>query len=345
MAGIISYGSYIPKYRIKTADIAHFWNKNLGEALGVAEKSTPALDEDAVTMGIEAAYRAFRNGKIDLAKIKAISMGSESHPYAVKPSSTIIGEILGIPHHHYIAVDTQFACKAATAALRLLSMMEELKKDKVGLVIGSDAAQAKPGDALEYTAAAAAVALMLGNTKVIAEILDSTSYSSDTPDFWRRDGQPYPSHAGRFTGEPAYFQHVLSASSHLLEKTKMKPKDFTSAIFHMPNAKFPTDAAKRLGFTPEQIETGLIVKKIGNPYSASALTGLCAVLDVAKPGDKIFMCSYGSGSGADAFVFEVTPEILKHQKNNRHTVNEQVENKEYASYEEVVRISSQKGGH
>lgn len=223
MAGIISYGSYIPKYRIKTADIAHFWNRNLGEALGVAEKSTPALDEDAVTMGIEAAYRAFRNGKIDLAKIKAISMGSESHPYAVKPSSTIIGEILGIPHHHYIAVDTQFACKAATAALRLLSMMDELKKDKVGLVIGSDAAQAKPGDALEYTAAAAAVALMLGNTKVIAEILDSTSYSSDTPDFWRRDGQPYPSHAGRFTGEPAYFQHVLSASTHLLEKTKMKP--------------------------------------------------------------------------------------------------------------------------
>lgn len=345
MAGIISYGTYIPKYRLKTADIAQFWNKQVGEALGVAEKSTPALDEDAVTMGMTAAMRAVKAGQINLDKIKAISVGSESHPYAVKPTSTIVGELLGIPHNNYIAVDTQFACKAATAAMRLLSMMDELKKDKIGLVIGSDAAQAKPGDALEYTAAAAAVALMLGNTKVIAEILESTSYSSDTPDFWRRDGQPYPSHAGRFTGEPAYFRHVISASTHLLEKTKLKPKDFDYVIFHMPNTKFPTEAAKRLGFTKEQLAPGFIVKDIGNPYSASSLTGLAAVLDVAKPNQKIFLCSYGSGSGADAFIFQTTPQILKHQKNNLHTVRQQVEQKEYVSYQTVIKIADQKGGH
>lgn len=50
------------------------------------------------------------------------------------------------------------------------------------------------------------------------------------------------------------------------------------------------------------------------------MVGLSATLDIAKPGDKIFVCSYGSGAGSDAFVIEVTKEIKKHQKLNRETV-------------------------
>lgn len=341
MNGIISYGTYIPKYRIKLSQIADFWSKNFEEierGLGLTEKSVASFDEDATTLAIESAQIAIESGQIELSDIKALAVGSESHPYAVKPTSTIVGEILAIPHN-YLAIDTQFACKAATAAMRLISKMDELKEHKYGLVIGSDVAQAKPGDALEYTAASASASFILGSgDKVIAQITASTSYSSDTPDFWRRDGQKFPSHGGRFTGDPAYFTHVYEASKHLLEKTNSKPQDYDHVVFHMPNCKFPKAVAKKLGFTPKQLEAGFKVEQIGNPYSASSLLGLAAVLDIAKPNQKIFLCSYGSGAGSDAFVIEATPLIAAYQKNSQQKVANQIKQKEYMEYSSLIKI-------
>jgi hydroxymethylglutaryl-CoA synthase len=124
----------------------------------------------------------------------------------------------------------------------------------------------------------------------------------------------YPSHAGRFTGEPAYFAHVLGAATRMLEMTKLTPADFDYCIFHMPNGKFPREVAKRLGFTKEQLAPSLVVDHMGNSYSATTLLGLAAVLDVARPGQKIFMVSYGSGAGSDAFVWETTPELTRVQE-------------------------------
>ena len=346
MVGIISYGTYIPKYRIKIAEIAKFWERNAIEvekSLGFLEKSVASIDEDATTLAIEAALIAIESGNIGLSDIKALAVGSESHPYAVKPTSTIVGEILGIPHN-YLAIDTQFACKAATAAMRLISKMDELKENKFGLVIGSDVAQAKTGDALEYTAACAAAAFILGSGEnVIAHINASTSYSSDTPDFWRRDGQKFPSHGGRFTGESAYFSHVIRASSHLLEKTKSEPEDYDYVVFHMPNCKFPKEVAKKLGFSGGQLEAGFKVEQIGNPYSASSLLGLSAVLDIAKPNQKIFLCSYGSGAGSDAFVLETTPFISKYQSFKKVKVSEQINHKDYIEYPQLLKMMISRG--
>lgn len=346
MNGIISYGTYIPKYRIKIDSIAGFWKKKSNEiknSLGLSEKSVASIDEDATTLAIESAKIAIESGDIELSDIKALAVGSESHPYAVKPTSTIVGEILGIPHN-YLAIDTQFACKAATAAMRLISKMDELKEHKYGLVIGSDVAQAKPGDALEYTAASAAAAFIMGSgDSVIAQILASTSYSSDTPDFWRRDGQKFPSHGGRFTGDPAYFTHVVNASNHLLEKTNSSPADYDHVIFHMPNCKFPKEAAKQLGFNSKQLEAGFKVEEIGNPYSASSILGLAAVLDIAKPDQKIFLCSYGSGAGSDAFVIETTKELEKYQRKKTVKVADQIRQKEYIDYSSIIKILMSKG--
>ena len=77
-------------------------------------------------------------------------------------------------------------------------------------------------------------------------------------------------------------------------------------MFHQPNGKFPMTVAGRLGFTNEQIETGLLTPMIGNTYSGASLIGLAAVLDEAKPGEKIMVTSFGSGAGSDSFAIEVT---------------------------------------
>lgn len=345
MTGIVSYGVYIPRYRIKPSQIAHAWGKEVNgveKALGVFEKSVASVDEDAVTLAVEATLNAALPLNFDLSKIGAITVGSESHPYAVKPSAATIAGILGL-RENLLAVDLEFACKAGTSGIQLLSGLIN-RHTKYVLAVGSDVAQARPSDVLEYTAGSAAASFILGNERssssnkdTIADLLDFTSFSSDTPDFWRRDTEKFPSHGGRFTGDPAYFNHVLSASKILLEKSKLKPTDFAYAIFHMPNGKFPKEAAKRLGFSEAQIKPGFIVSQIGNPYSASSMVGLAATLDIAKPKQKIFMCSYGSGAGSDSFIFETTPLLKAFQKKNRKTVQNQIRDKQMIDYSLVAR--------
>lgn len=335
MSGIVGYGTYIPHYRIKLSEIALIWQKNPEEITSgfkVSEKAVPAIDEDAVTLSIEAGKRAFAMSGVSPKEIGSVYFGSESHPYAVNPSSTIAAEYLEIGND-YFAADLEFACKAATAGLQATVGLLESKQIAYGLVIGSDTAQGKPHDALEYTAASAGCAYILGNkqTEIIAQILSMSSFTSDTPDFWRRDGIKYPSHFGRFTGEPAYFTHVISEGKKLLEKNNLKPQDFAYCVFHMPNGKFPRVAAKKLGFTPEQLAPSLTVDRIGNPYTASSLLGLASVLDIAKPNQRIFFVSYGSGAGSDGFIFETTQTILKKQKKNM-PIAKQIEKKTYISY-------------
>ena len=44
------------------------------------------------------------------------------------------------------------------------------------------------------------------------------------------------------------------------------------------------------------------------------MVGLTEILDVANPGDRILMVSYGSGAGSDAFALRVTDRIPEIQK-------------------------------
>lgn len=344
MVGIVSYGIYIPTYRLKTEEVARVWQKKGAEVLRslvISEKSVGGVDEDAVTLAIEAAYRSlsmFRGSPNDL---DSLLVGSESHPYAVNPTSTIVGEFLGVGND-YLAADLQFACKAGTAAMQAIVGLIEARKIDHGMAIGSDIAQSKPHDVLEYTSAAAAAAFIFGRKHVITELVDMNSFSSDTPDFWRRDGVRYPSHANRFTGEPAYFSHVAGAAEKLLVKTRMKPQHFDYCVFHMPNGRFPREVAKRLGFTDAQLLPSLTVDTIGNPYSASSLIGLGAVLEIAKPGQKICMVSYGSGAGSDGFVWKTTAEIIGFQKSlirNKYALKDQLARKTYIDYTKYLQMT------
>ena len=331
--GIIGYGVYIPRFRIKLQEIAKIWGQPgdvVAKALGVYEKSIPDMDEDTITISVEAARNAMKMSEANPDDIQAVYVGSESHPYAVKPSATIVLEAIGAGPLT-TAADLEFACKAGTAGVQMVFGLVKSGEIDVGLAIGADCSQGRPGDALEYTASAGACAILLGTKNVIATLDHTESYTTDTPDFWRREGAHYPSHGGRFTGEPAYFRHVVTAAENIMKNTNTTPDDFDYVIFHEPNAKFPLATAKRLGFPKEKVEPGLTVRYIGNTYSASSMIGLAAVLDVAKPGDKILMVSYGSGSGSDAFIYTITDEIEK-RRGIVPTVQNYLDNKELLNY-------------
>lgn len=311
MVGIIGYGSYIPKYRIKVDAIARQWGadaESYKKGLLVQEKSVPAPDQDTITMSVEASRRALTRAGISPQKIGAVYVGSESHPYAVKPSGTTLAEAVGATPDVHCA-DFEFACKAGSEAMFVSLQLVKSGEMEYALAVGADTSQGAPGDALEYTASAGAAAFIMGNNNLIAVCEHTFSYMTDTPDFWRRDHQFYPQHGGRFTGEPAYFKHVVNCGKILMKKAKLKPSNFAYAVFHQPNGKFPLKAGKILGFSKDQISQGLLCPKIGNTYSGSSPLGLTAVLDVAKAGDLILMVSYGSGAGSDGFVWRVTKRI------------------------------------
>jgi hydroxymethylglutaryl-CoA synthase len=340
MTGIVGYGAYIPKYRIKTEEIARIWGKNgetISKGLYIQEKAIPSIDEDTATISVEAARQAIASCKIDSQKIGAIYVGSESHPYAVKPTATIVGEAIGATPD-MTAADYEFACKAGTAAIQNCIALAKSHMIDFGLAIGSDVAQAAPGDALEYAAAAGGAALIIGEKKVIADINETLSFTTDTPDFWRREGQPYPGHGERFTGGPAYFRHIISCTKKLMEKTKSKPSDYNFVVFHQPNGKFPMRVAKMLGFSPEQYEDGLLCPQIGNTYSGATPLGLVAILDIAKPGDRILATSYGSGAGSDSFDITVTKEITSIQ---RAGIKNMIADKEYVDYGIYMKFRGQ----
>ncbi|MEJ2511675.1 MAG: hydroxymethylglutaryl-CoA synthase [Anaerolineales bacterium] len=334
--GIVGYGAYVPRYRLPAKEVSRIWTDGQG-GLPVVEKSVPGADEDVVTMSIEAARNALKRAKIKADQLRAVWVGSESHPYAVKPTSTIVAEAIGaVPNTQ--AADWEFACKAGTEAMVAAMGMVGSGMADYALAIGMDTAQGRPGDPLEYTAAAGGAAYILGKAEESLAVIEASySFVTDTPDFFRRADQKYPEHGHRFTGEPAYFKHVTAAGQAMMEATNTSPEDYTYAVVHQPNAKFPQTVAKSLGFTPEQIKTGLLVPMIGNTYSGAAIIGLTAILDEAKSGDRILMVSYGSGAGSDAMVIEVT-DLIEERKNLAISTQDYIQRRTEIDYAEYVRM-------
>jgi hydroxymethylglutaryl-CoA synthase len=334
--GIVGYGAYVPRYRLPASEVARVWTNGTA-GLPIQEKSVPGTDEDVATMSIEAARNAVARAQINAAALRAVWVGSESHPYAVKPTSTIVAEAIGaVPSTQ--AADWEFACKAGTEAMVAAMGFVGSNMAKYAMAIGMDTAQGRPGDALEYTAGAGGAAFIIGPAEEsLAEIESSYSFVTDTPDFWRRAYQKYPEHGHRFTGEPAYFKHITSAGEAMFEATDTKPEDYQYAVFHQPNTKFPQRAGKMLGFSPEQIETGLLVPRIGNTYSGAAIIGLTAILDEAKPGDRIMLVSFGSGAGSDAMSLRVTDRI-KDKSELATTTENYIARRTEIDYADYVRM-------
>jgi hydroxymethylglutaryl-CoA synthase len=336
MTGIVGYGAYVPSFRIKVEEIAKVWGDDpvsISRGLVVNQKSVPGPDEDTVTIAVEAARDALKRAEIDPQKIGAIYVGSESHPYAVKPTATIVADVIRAAPN-LTAADLEFACKAGTAGIQAAVGLVKSGMIEYGLAIGADTSQGAPGDALEYTASAGGAAFIIGEKNTIADIEKTCSFTTDTPDFYRREGETYPAHGGRFTGEPAYFKHVFGAANRMLEETGTTAEDYDYAVFHQPNGKFYIRAAKKLGFTEEQYKQGLLTPNIGNTYSGATPLGLASILDIAKPGEKIFAVSYGSGAGSDAFTLTVNDRIeeVRHNAKTLEEVQSNLKHVDYATY-------------
>ncbi|MEM2971130.1 MAG: hydroxymethylglutaryl-CoA synthase [Candidatus Bathyarchaeia archaeon] len=334
--GIVGYGVYTSKFRIKE---------------GGMERSIPFIDEDSITAAVESGKLALIHSGIASSLVSKVYVGSESNPYAVKPIASKVAQVLKLGEEDedvqgVDAVDTEFACKAATSMFKDAASLVGYAKSNVqyAMVIGADNAQSAPRDCpggeLDFFVGFGGCAYIFGKNDVIAEIEGWYSCTSDTPDFWRRDGEPFPMHGGRFTGDPAYFKHIRKAAKKLMDRLNLQVKDINYFVAHQPNVQFPVKIAKELGFKDEQYLPSLQVAKFGNTYSSSSPVGLAAVLDIAKPEERVLIVSYGSGAGSDAYSFITTNQILEKRKRQKLTVRYQAENPflEYVDYTTYRRL-------
>ncbi len=218
LPGIVGYGAYTSRFRVK------------GEGL---ERAVPFIDEDAVTAAVEAGKLALIHSGLDSAWVGKVYVGSESNPYAVKPIASKVAQVLKLGEEEgdlqsVDAIDTEFACKAGTSMFKDACALVSYPRSniKYAMVIGADNSQAAPkgcpGGELDAFVGYGGAAFIFGKQDVIAEVEGWYSCTSDTPDFWRRDGEPYPMHGGRFTGDPAYFKHVRKSATKLMERQNLK---------------------------------------------------------------------------------------------------------------------------
>ena len=337
--GIVGFGVYTSRFRIKEGSMV---------------RAVPFIDEDSVTAAVEAGKLALIHAGVDGEQVGKVYVGSESNPYAVKPIASKVAQVLKLGEEDedevqgVDAVDTEFACKAATSVFKDAASLVNYPRSCIqhAMVIGTDNSQAAPRDCpggeLDLFVGYGAAAFIFGKHDLIAEIEGWYSCTSDTPDFWRRDGEPYPMHGGRFTGDPAYFKHVRKAARKLMERLRLHASDVSYFVAHQPNPQFPARIAKELGFKEEQYLPSLQVVKFGNTYSGAALVGLAAVLDVAKAGERILVSSYGSGAGSDAYSLITTRQLLDKRQRQKLTVKYQSDNPylEYVDYTTYRRLKA-----
>lgn len=334
--GIVGYGFYTSRFRIRDGGI---------------ERAIPFIDEDSITAAVEAGKLALIHSGVQSSQVGKVYVGTESNPYAVKPIASKVAQVLKLGEEEedmqgVDAIDTEFACKAATSMFKDATALVNYPKSNIryAMVIGVDNSQAAPRDCpggeLDFFVGYGGAAFLFGKQDVIAEIEDWYSCTSDTPDFWRRDGEPHPMHGGRFTGDPAYFKHVRKAAKKLMEKASLQACDIDHFVAHQPNPQFPVKIAKELGFKEEQYMPMLQVVKFGNTYSGASLVGLAAVLDVAKPDESILVASYGSGAGSDAYLLRTTSQLVEKRRRQKLTVKYQAENPfaEFVDYTTYRRL-------
>ncbi len=304
--GIMAVGAYIPYFYIDRSVIANAWNtKGLK---GV--RSAVNVDEDSVTMAVEAVRSCFQF--VNKKEITGLFFASTSAPYEEKSHAGIIAAACDLPRKLYTA-DVMGALKGGTSAIKAAADAACTNAKAQSVVVASDMRNAYPKSQKEQLLGDAAAAYVIGRENLMATIDEYISISDEIIDVWRNTGEKFVNWAeNRFIMDEGYMSSLTYAVKELLDKVELQPSDFSKIILPAPDMRGYLKLAVSLGFTPEQVETPLLME-IGDCGTAQVMLILAAALEKAEPGDRLLVANYSNG--ADAMMVTVTDEILK-LKNN-----------------------------
>jgi 3-hydroxy-3-methylglutaryl CoA synthase/uncharacterized OB-fold protein len=325
MAGIVSYGSYVPYRRLKRSAIAAV----LGTPAGKGERAIASFDEDSVSMAVEAARDALKAAPPG--DVQALIFATTTPPYAEKLSAAVIGAAAMLPAE-IRASDMTGSVRAGLSALLQGA-------DAIGggarraLVAIGDCRLAAPEGKAEQTTGDGAVAFVLGAERVIAEIEASASLTREFLDSWRAQGERF-SHSWeeRFTLTQAHSPLLGTVIKNVLEKAKVAPGDLSKVILDAPNARAAEEIARALKIDPAKFSDSFALT-VGQTGAAHAGLMLAAALPSAKPGDRILVATVADG--ADAILLRVTPANAGFKP--VHSVGRMIESKGDVSYANYLK--------
>lgn len=303
MAGIVSYGAYIPIYRLSRQEIVRAW----GSGARKGEKAVCNWDEDSLTMGVEAAIDCLDD--IEPGLIDCLYFASTTPPYREKQSASILAAAADL-RKELVTADFTDSLKAGASAFRAaLDAVNAGSANRV-LVVASDSRLPAPSSEFELNFGDGAAALLVGDSEVAVTVEGSYSLTSEFIDVWRKEHDTYSrTWEDRFVLTYGYHETTVEVVKGLLQKYNLKPADFSKAVIYGPNTRSHSALIRALGFDPRTQVQDPLLDTVGDTGAASAMMMLVAALEEAKPGDRILWASYGDG--ADAFIFRVGDGIEK----------------------------------
>ncbi len=295
MAGITSYGAYIPFYRLG--------KETAGWGLPT-EKPVCNFDEDSITMAVAAGMDCI-DGR-DREAVDGLLFATTTSPYVEKQGAALVAAAVDL-RRDIITNDVTNSLRAGTQALRAALDSVKAGSARQVMVTVADCRTGTPGSEFDRTSGDGAGALLIGDDDVIASIVDSYSVSDELMDIWRAEGDTrVRSWEDRFILQTGYLSVMPEAVRGLLKKTGLSVGEIDRAVLYGPNPRRHQEMWRQLGFQPEQVQDPLF-GSMGNTGSAYPIMLLIAALEEARPGQKILLASYGDG--ADAILLETTDKI------------------------------------
>ncbi|MFC1949511.1 hydroxymethylglutaryl-CoA synthase family protein [Chloroflexota bacterium] len=328
MAGIVSYGAYIPLRRL--GEGTQGWRFP-------AEKAVAYYDEDSITMAVAAGINCVDD--IDRGTVDGLYFASTTGPYKEKLAATTVALAVDL-RSDIITMDCVDSLRSGTGALKMAMDTVKAGSARQVMVTASDCRLGPPRSEFDQTFGDGAASFLIGDENVAATIEDSYSYSNELLDIWRADTSRYiHSWEDRWVQDEGYLKVLPLVVGEFFKRSGLTPKDITKAVFYGHNPRRHAEMGKKLGFQPEQIQDPLF-STVGNTGAASAMMMLIAALEDAKPGDTILCASYGDG--ADVLLLKVTDKIagLKNKKGIKYNLKHKMI---FPSYEMYLGFHHQSG--
>jgi len=303
--GILAYGGYIPKSRLKRDEIfkAHSWFNPGLKGLARGERSMANWDEDTVTMAVESARDCVAPDARE--NISAVYMASTTFPFQDRQNAGILADALNMKSNIQ-TLDFASSMRAGTAAL-VVALQAAKGSEGPILLTAAEKRMTKAGSPLEMTTGDGAASFLIGTGNIVAKFLGGHSESVDFIDHFRGDEAQYDyTWEERWVRDEGYMKIVPTAVNALLEKSGVSASDIDTFCFPVAARNVAGGLAKTLGI-PEEAVADNLQANCGEAGSAHSLIMLAKALQEANPGDKILVASFGQG--CDTLLFEATDAI------------------------------------
>src|SRR5205807_6287204 len=182
LAGIVAYGAYVPYHRLKRSEIAAV----LGEGGGKGPRAVASYDEDATSMGVEAARVALRGGPAPNIPVpERILFATANPPYLDKTNAAVVHAALDLPASA-LAVDAGGAVRSGVGAL-----LAAADARVPALAVLSGVRTGLPGGRYGRDGGDAAAAFLFGGDTdgpVLAELIAVAATTDEFLERWRTPG-------------------------------------------------------------------------------------------------------------------------------------------------------------